>query len=257
MAGLRVIRAADRLRDGARGWAYAVGAVYHVPHGFSVDGIDPLPRDDFQQAMLERDWNIENREALIDQLNQLGAEGHRFGNVSRLRYYSMQWRPSVASMREELRAQVRDAAADGDDGEDDAGDAAANLWRLDAVQADLRGIRSSPLLAFDAARGVMLARAGLMLGWLGEEETWAYLIDLARDVQRTYPSWAAYGADFLLSRDVWRGNALPDGFDATVDLLTRDPASPWTTLPWDLPLHPPGIVRTVADRQPVWTLERR
>ena len=230
-------------------WAYAVGAPYHVGHGHPVDGLPEPVNADSQRAMLARDWGIEDRVSLIEAMNHLGNEGHRHRLALKLRYYAMIWRPAVASMREELRATIRE-------GGDEAEDAAANLWRLDSVQADLPGIRSSSLLAFDAARGIMLARDGLMLGWIGEDEAWSYMLEVARDVRRSYPSWAAFGADFVLSRNVWAGNGDPDVFDAVVKLLGREPASPWRTLVWDAgDLAIPAPVRIGADL--VWTLERR
>ncbi|MEO7057981.1 MAG: DUF1266 domain-containing protein [Caldimonas sp.] len=246
MEDMKVFHAARRLESGERAWAYAVGAMYHVAHGFAADGVDPLCAGDFQKDMLARDWGIRDRQTLVAQLTELGAEGHRHSHAARLRYYAMQWRPAIASIREELRALVRD----GDD------DAAANLWRLDAVQAGERGIRSSTLLAFDAARGVMLARAGLMLDWLTEDEAWSYLVDIARDVQRSYTSWAAYGADFVLSRDVWRGGSTPDAFNTAVDMLLHDQASPWVALPWELPFSTRPLTPVEPDK-PMWTLERR
>jgi hypothetical protein len=248
MASIAVIGAKRPLTSLDRLWAYAVGAPYHVAHGRPIDGLPDGVDADGERTMLERDWGITDRASLIEAMNSLGAEGHRRRLGLKLRYYAMIWRPAVAAMREELRTTIRD-------GGDEADEAAANLWRLDAVQADLPGIRSSPLLAFDAARGVMLARDGLMLDWLTEEEAWAYMLEVARDVQRTYASWTDFGADFILSRNVWAGDGDPDTFDAVVSLLKQDSKSPWRTLPWnnaDLPI--PAPVRVSAEL--IWTLER-
>ena len=249
MADIAVFGAKRPFASIEQRWAYAVGAPYHVGHGRPVDGLPDAIDADRERTMLERDWGIEDRASLIEAMNQLGSEGHRHRLALKLRYYAMIWRPAVAAMREELRANIREGA-------DDAGEAAANLWRLDAVQADRAGIRSSSLLAFDAARGIMLARDGLMLGWLEEDEAWAYMLEVGRDVQRGYASWAAFGADFVLSRNVWAGDGDPDVFDTVVALLGRDAASPWRTLAWDTGgLSVPAPVRTGAEL--VWTLERR
>ena len=160
----------------------------------------------------------------------------------------MLWRPRVTALREECRAAIRE-------GGDDAQDMLATLWRLDAVQANTAYIRSSPLLAFDAARAVMLARAGLMLGWLEESETWAYLGAVACDVQHTYASWAAYGADFVLSRNVWAGDGGRDVFDEIMQLLLAKPSSPWRVLPWALPLAVAQPATPADGEAPVWSLE--
>jgi len=251
----RVVRSPGAPPPGAREWAYALGAVYNVAHGLPVDAV-ALPADAEEaradaamlREMLSGDWDAPDRAALVDRLNGLGDGGHRRRHGALLRHYATLWRPEVAALREEMRADIRE-------GGEDAADAAAALWRLDAVQADWRGVRASPLLAFDAARAAMLVRAGFMLGWLGEE-AWDYLLDAARDVRRTYGSWAAYGADFLLSRSVWAGSGERDVFDHVVELLLRDRASPWVRLPWDAPPLPvPRPVRPLAEGVPAWSLE--
>lgn len=248
MAEIAIFGAKRPFATEDRLWAYAVGAAYHVGHGHPVDGLPDAIDAATDRTMLERDWGIADRASLIEAMESLGSEGHRRRLGLKLRYYAMIWRPAVAAMREELRASIRE------DGED-ADEASADLWRLDAVQADLPGIRSSPLLAFDAARGVMLARHGLMLGWLTEDEAWGYMLEVARDVRRTYASWRDFGADFLLSRNVWAGDGDPDVFDAVVALLERDPRSPWRKLSWDGIDHAmPAPLR--PDAEPVWTLER-
>ena len=241
--------------SGERAWAYALGAVYNVGHGLPVDttALDADPTEAAAETkqmtgMLERDWSITDRATLVERLDGLGDGGHRRRFLPQLRFYATMWRPEVAARREELRTAIRD-------GGDDADGAIETLWRLDAVQADVPGLRASPLLAFDAARAAMLFRCGLMLGWLGEAD-WDYLVDAARDVRRSYGSWKEYGADFLLSRCVWSGNATKDVFDEVVAMLLREPQSPWVRLPWDAPPLPvPRPVRPQPSGTPLWSLE--
>ena len=247
MTATALIHAATPLPP-ERAWAFAVDAPYHVAHGLTVDAVVADSRGDFQLEMLSRDWGIENREDLVGQLTSLGRDGHRRRHGITLRYYAMLWRPRVAALREECRAAIRE-------GGDDAQDRAATLRRLDAVQANTANIRSSPLLAFDAARAVMLARAGLMLGWLTDDETWAYLAAVACDVQRSYASWKAYGADFVLSRNVWAGDGGRDIFDDVTQLLLAKPDSPWQVLPWTLPLTVAQPAALADGEAPVWSLQ--
>ncbi|MGI4945541.1 MAG: DUF1266 domain-containing protein [Janthinobacterium lividum] len=240
---------------GERAWAYALGAVYNVSHGLPVDtaALDADPAEAAVETkqmigMLERDWGVTDRATLVGRLNGLGDGGHRRRFLPQLRFYAIMWRPEVAARREELRATIRE-------GGEDAEGAAGTLWRLDAVQADLPGLRASPLLAFDAARAAMLFRCGVMLGWLGDPD-WDYLVDAAHDVRRSYGSWAEYGADFLLSRNVWTGNGTKDVFDDVVALLLREPQSPWVRLPWDAPpLSVPRPIRSYVAETPQWSLE--
>lgn len=258
--GAMAIFAADgtpRLPPGsAEAWAHALGAVYHVAHRLPLDALlgpdsaAARERGGDMRAMLREWWGIEDRDELVRVLDRLGFEGHRRRHGARLRRYAAMFRPEVASLREELRAATRE-------GGEGADEARKELWRLDAVQADLRGLRSAPLLAFDAARAAMLARTGRLLGWLAEGEVLAYLLDVARDAGRTYRSWAEYAADYTLGREVWSGGEPDPEFDEAVEALLHDERSPWVTLPWardDLAV--PRPVRPLPADAPVWTLER-
>lgn len=253
----RPFRAAPVPLTGERLFAWALGAPYHVAHGTFVDGpedpADPAVKSQVPptREMLSRDWGVDRPDDLVSRMTRLGNEGHRRTNRERVNRYATMWRPGVAAAREEYLGVMRE-------GGEEAGNAAADLWLLDAVQADRRGIRGSPLLAFDVARGIMLAREGLMLGWLGEEAAFAYVLDAARDARRTYRSWEEYGADFLLSRDVWAGGEERDDYDEIVGRLLSRKDSPWRRVPWEAagPWATPRPVRPVARDAPLWTLER-
>ncbi len=232
----------------AQAWAYALGAPYHAQHRMPLNA---LPQLDSQAAqsmttMLKRDWSIEGDEDLVRTLNWLGTEGHRRPHGLKLRRYSLLRRPAVAARREELREA----------GQEDQ-EALAELWRLDAVQANTDNIRGGLLIGFDAARAVMVARAGWVLGWLPEAHLWDYLLDMACDVQRRFTSWADYAADYRLSRNMWRAANAPDHFDAIVEQLLTDASSPWRRLPWSAPgLDAPRPARVFDRTAPVWSLER-
>lgn len=248
-----LIIASQSALTGERAWAYALGAVYHAAHGLPVNALLPKSDDESDREMLARDWGITDRATLVQCLNDLSTYGHRHRNGAQLRYYALLWRPAVASLREEFRAAMRE-------GGDDADDAAKSLWRLDAVQSNTAGIRSAPLFAFDAARAIMLVRDGLAMGWLHEQEAWAFMLDVARDAQRSYRSWSEYGADFNLARNVWAGRDCNDGFNDVVQQLMTAAASPWRQLAWEQPgLSVPRPVDAVApaDDAPVWSLEMR
>ncbi|MGC1303560.1 MAG: DUF1266 domain-containing protein, partial [Caulobacteraceae bacterium] len=131
------------------------------------------------------------------------------------------------------------------------------LWLLDAVQADTDGVRGGVLIGFDAARAVMLARAGWLVGWISEPMLWDYILDIARDVQRRFTSWAEYAQDYRLSRNLWRASNTPDLFDGIAGGLVINAGSPWRSLPWRTPgLEVPRPARPLDPAAPVWTLER-
>ena len=138
---------------GDRLFAWALGAPYHVAHGTPVDGPEDPAKADREggRKMLADDWDVSGREDSSARMTHLGMEGHRRSNRERIMRYATMWRPEIAARRESARGAMRE-------GGEEAGGAERDLWVLDAVQADRGGIRGSPLLGFDAARGVMLAR---------------------------------------------------------------------------------------------------
>jgi hypothetical protein len=100
------------------------------------------------------------------------------------------------------------------------------------------GIRGGALIGFYAARAVMLARAGWLLGWPSERRLWDYILDVVRDIQRRFTSWSDYAVDFQLSRNVWRGSNDRDQtavfFDGIIKHLLTEARSSWRTLPWQV-----------------------
>ncbi len=236
----------------AQRWAYAVGAPYHVQNGVSVDGL-PLITGDLRRhtgAKLKDYWSLESADDLVKTLNWLGSEGHRRPYRERIRHYCMIRRPAVAARREELRPEQFEA-------EEERDNARSELWRIDAVQANWRGLRGANLLGFDATRAAMLVRDGLVLQWLPEHWAWRYLTDMAADVRGSFASWAEFAADFKLSRAMWLGSAGVDQFETIADRLITERESPWVRLPWAIDgLEVPRPVSPLEDGAPVWSLER-
>lgn len=175
-ASYSIISKRDPAWSDVRQWAYAIGAPYHVQHRLPVDSI----RIDAEQRLsatklCNQAWGIETARELAASLDGLASGGHRTPFRYRIRQYSLMRRPAIAARREELREAGPENPS-----------ALNELWRLDAVQSDWHGIRGGNLLAFDAARAVMLVRCGLVLDWLGQDDAWRYLTDMAADVQRSF-----------------------------------------------------------------------
>lgn len=230
-------------------WAYALGAPYHVQHAVPLNALPPKTANNTAMLakMLKEGWSVESEEDLLRVLSWLGAEGHRRSHGLDLRRYSLLRRPAIAARREELREAAQDNP-----------DALEEIWRIDAIQADLEGIRGADLIGFDAARAVMVARSGWVMGWISEEHMWHFVLDAARDVQRRFTAWADYARDFRLSRNMWRGRNDLDHFDDIIALLLADKASPWLRLPWPVDgLEAPRPARAFDPGAPLWSLERR
>lgn len=236
-------------------WAWALGAVYNVYHGFPVD----LPLDhetasrdvpeelDAARTYLPRDWGIEDRASLIASMVRLGRGGHRRPHRALVRRLCALPSQPWAGYEE----ADRERAANGD------AEAHQRLWRMWAVERDILHCRTASLLAFDAARAAQLARNGLALGYLDEAETRGFVFDLAREVSASFATWEAYARDFLLGRTFWAGQPDDGTWEPVLGLLGTRPDSPWRHLPFAFPEDAASRAVTSADARdgPYWTLE--
>jgi hypothetical protein len=99
-------------------------------------------------------------------------------------------------------------------------------------------LKDGTLTAWDTVRLSFLARASFTAGWIDEAAAWDVALEAARKLQRSYGSWAELSQNFLLGREFW-GEASPESmaaFRKNADWLLTHERSPWTQLPWDLPL---------------------
>lgn len=58
------------------------------------------------------------------------------------------------------------------------------------------------LFAWDLGQVSLLAGLAYLAGLLDEDEAWRACLAAARIVQRTFPSWEAYGEDYLICREL-------------------------------------------------------
>jgi hypothetical protein len=92
------------------------------------------------------------------------------------------------------------------------------------------------LLAYDWGRAVNMARWGLKLRLIGEDQAREYVLRAGKQAFGRYASWADLSAGYALGRvlrfdhdefDVWYATVLEPH-----QILLTDPASPWLTLGW-------------------------
>ncbi|HEY8480564.1 MAG TPA: DUF1266 domain-containing protein, partial [Spirillospora sp.] len=114
---------------------------------------------------------------------------------------------------------------------------AEELYRLKALADPALRANAGRLLIWDYGRALMLYRWGHMVGWLTEEYCWERMLPLAIDIQRRYSSWRDMATCYLQGRLLWSGGGKGQAeYERLVDDLLTDPRSPWTLVPWDLPL---------------------
>jgi hypothetical protein len=101
--------------------------------------------------------------------------------------------------------------------------------------ADLEGRRDE--VAWNLARAILLLRAGVSVGYLDNDASWARCRALGLRLQEVYRSWDAMAEDLVVSRRRWK--ELPeDGSDDSEDMeevtgrVTELKADLWKKVAW-------------------------
>jgi hypothetical protein len=195
----------------AQRWALATTAI--VTHYFEgshelLGGV-PVTSESREESLdtLRDPWEIENRRQLQDMLKHLAA-------------------PEAQHRLRDLAAQIAAGTARVSD---DVSAEDIEFVRTFGVEMGERGIVADSL-----CRMVYVAGEGYVAGFLSEAEAWGYSMAAAARIQRSFGSWEEMGAQYLMGV-AWRRGADED-LEASYHELLADPASPWRTLPWGLPL---------------------
>lgn len=110
-------------------------------------------------------------------------------------------------------------------------------FRADGVLEGGACVRS--VLAWDFGRASCMARWGLGARYCEVAETEAAVLGAGAAGRRTYRSWADFSAGYILGRCLhFDGEEFGEWYTdvlAVHRLLTREPGSPWLTLPWEQP----------------------
>ncbi len=109
-----------------------------------------------------------------------------------------------------------------------AGAARPRQRKLQAALGD-RG-----LLAWDLGRVAFVAGKAMLAGFLAEDAAWTACFDAGRKLQRAFTGWEAFGADYLLGRTWWAGDA-DRAMRHVYRALVLEADGPWR-LPWDVDL---------------------
>jgi hypothetical protein len=113
---------------------------------------------------------------------------------------------------------------------------ATSAERLSLVAGlDIGEIHPAGIRAWDVGRIVSLTQSCYAAGFVTEAEAWRWLRLAAREAQASYDGWEAWGRSWLLGRRFWAGDdpALADPNQTErLEVLLRDPASPWQRAPW-------------------------
>jgi hypothetical protein len=174
--------------------------------------------------LLKRDWDVSNREELLERLNTTENEGH-------------------ASSLQQMKQIINEMANQGFSVFDifrkyRLADYEYN--RLKFTIANWNMLRDRTLMAWDLGRNISLCRWGYSVGFLEEEEAWEKIMYYAKKIQLFYNSWKEYGTDYFMGRLFFGSGS---GRDITYLLQTAPlydtvTTNLWSHLEWYTNLSP-------------------
>jgi hypothetical protein len=203
-------------------WALAASAIPKKANDMELDIMGGgEPNADYVKTLLEMlksDWEVTDRASALNAIKSLREQGHRADFNLMLKHVSKLddngfTRFLIQNAREpELRNQFK------------------------LVYAHRNSIGNKSIIAWDYCRLIYLAECAFRAGYLTEKEAWAEIMPATRIIQATFSSWRDMSDNYLLGREFWSGSTEPRIIEATRYLLSA-PQSPWSTLPWKLPLN--------------------
>jgi hypothetical protein len=101
------------------------------------------------------------------------------------------------------------------------------------VVASKEELSGCNVTGWDAGRIVFLARACCEMGYLTEEEAWAYIGRADTLAHEACGSWRELAMSYILGRSLWGGKrAYNSVMKTTADVLLSNPKSPWVRYLW-------------------------
>lgn len=207
-------------------WCYALGAVL-----FEMNGVDfannyelefTEENDALHRQSLERDWGIDSRETLLDNLNFLDDGGH---NVSFMTIRSFLSALSASDQQRYIAAIPN---------------ATKEYREHRIVQAYMNRLPAAGIAAWDWGRYVNLCKYGAFLGYISRQEALELIMPIAVKAQQCYTGWYEYGTSYLIGRQFWWGQTTEDSAKRMVEYVHRlmiDAGSPWNRLDWNMSLN--------------------
>lgn len=216
--------------------AIAVGALYAYQQGGYTDVMYPDIEESRLNTLLTEWWGIDSREDAIETLNYLcGAPSQQILPFVYAAYKTSD-KDEVAKMIKDYASQYKDA--------DDAFRSIADKVRTqsdnlkgqikelvnDGIISSDEDIRELGVIAWDAGRLNLVARASLQKGYISDEECLECVNHAYAMAQSAgFNSWKDFANSYMLGRTLWNGDSNMSGL--AQDLLTK-PESPWVRYAW-------------------------
>lgn len=173
------------------------------------------------KKVLERDWNINNREQLCYNLDWVINEGHRTSFNNRYNYLSL-----LPYSFQEKKISIISS--------EDPSYKSFQLAKLCKYKLSKSGIT-----AWDIGRYVFLCRSGALLNYITDEEAWEFMAKIGLITQKLYSSWYEYGLAYIVGRLEWLDKLTEENAKKHAkwlhNLILKEGA-PWSRVPWDIQL---------------------
>jgi hypothetical protein len=144
--------------------------------------------------MLKRDWEITNKNELLEKLEEVESYGH----AGRLKL-----------IQQIINEEIVSAALGGEENvivitKIDTHD--LTYWQFNSLRytfSNWDNYKNRSIKAWDLGRCVALCRWGYDVGFFTENEAWEKIMYYAKLIQPLYSSWEEYGYDYFMGRVFW------------------------------------------------------
>ena len=176
-------------------------------------------------------WGIDSTAEARRQLDYLGEKGFRYYWPTVLEAFRLDGR----ERQDELLQQRMTSQEDYDKVSSQLENLRETFDELLScgVVASKEELSGCNVTGWDAGRIVFLARACCEMGYLTEEEAWAYIGRADALAHGACGSWRELAMSYILGRSLWGGKrAYNSVMKTTADVLLSNPKSPWVRYPW-------------------------
>ena len=246
------IKNPDKKRDLTNDELFAIslGLIMAEHHGAYCDSLETGTTDFPLNQVMQKYWEIYDRDDAIDFLENRTQDGHRKLFNRLLEIYIAQDcvdADYIDFTGTEFESQNENKDFDDEDEDSDnysldwqyvVGylDNLDKVYELDDANAWFGDMEKDLIIgtdAWDFGRIVFVARVCYTLGYISESEAWRYITQIARMAKQKFNNWDSYATSYMLGRAMWGGN---DGKWENIAGFAADAIdankSPWTKLKW-------------------------
>jgi hypothetical protein len=170
--------------------------------------------------LLRGSWNIKNSRQLIETLQWLSEGGHRAEYEAMYNAISNAWPISDALQLLDVNDVKKMKSAD-----------RKEIQRQFACIVKYRTQYSS-ILAWDLCRLVSVARWGVGVEYITEDEAWTWILDAAQRLKSEFGSWKELGENYLLGRNFMGFTDSKPEKSYKKLIKGNNSSSPWNRIQW-------------------------